>query len=131
MEFPTDILYTETHEWVRTTDGSGQVVVGLTAYAQEQLRDVVFIEPPKVGRKVRAKDPCAVVESVKAAFDIYAPVSGEVTSINTELEDSPQLVNEDPYGKGWIFTVKMSNPNELKALLTAEAYKELCEKEEH
>ncbi|MFQ5956791.1 MAG: glycine cleavage system protein GcvH [Candidatus Brocadiales bacterium] len=128
MEFPTDISYTKTHEWVRTSD-SGQAVVGLTAYAQEQLRDVVFIELPKVGRKVRAKDPCAVVESVKAAFDIYAPVSGEVVSVNTELEDSPQLVNEDPYGKGWIFAIKMTNPNELKALLSAEDYKELCEKE--
>ncbi|MFQ5862327.1 MAG: glycine cleavage system protein GcvH [Candidatus Brocadiales bacterium] len=131
MDFPTDVSYTESHEWVRaTTKNSGQVVVGLTAYAQEQLKDVVFIELPKVGRKFRAKDPCAVVESVKAAFDIYAPVSGEVTSVNTELEDSPQLVNEDPYGRGWVFTIKMSNPNELKALLSAKEYKALCEKEE-
>lgn len=130
MEFPTDISYTETHEWIRASY-SGDAVVGLTAYAQEQLRDVVFIEPPKVGRKFRAKDPCAVVESVKAAFDIYAPVSGEIVSVNSELEDSPQLVNEDPYGKGWIFKIKMSNPAELKALLSAEEYKELCKKEEH
>lgn len=130
MNFPTDVSYTETHEWVRT-DGSGQAVVGLTAYAQEQLRDIVFIELPKVGKKFRAKDPCAAVESVKAAFDIYAPVSGEITSVNKDLEDRPELVNEDPYGNGWIFTINMSNPNELKVLLSAEAYKELCEKEEH
>ncbi|HHT9134629.1 MAG TPA: glycine cleavage system protein GcvH [Candidatus Avalokitesvara rifleensis] len=130
MDFPTDISYTETHEWVRMS-GSGKAVVGLTAYAQEQLRDVVFIELPKVGKKFRAKDPCAVVESVKAAFDIYAPVSGEIVEVNTELEDRPELVNEDPYGKGWIFTMNTNNPNELKALLSAEAYKNLCEKEKH
>lgn len=130
MDFPTDISYTETHEWVRTS-GSGEAVVGLTAYAQEQLRDVVFIELPKVGKKFRAKDPCAVVESVKAAFDIYAPVSGEIIEVNTELEDRPELVNEDPHGKGWIFKINMNNPNELKALLSAETYKKLCEKEKH
>lgn len=130
MDFPTDISYTETHEWVRTS-GSGKAVVGLTAYAQEQLRDVVFIELPKIGKKFRAKDPCAVVESVKAAFDIYAPVSGEIVEVNTELEDRPELVNEDPYGKGWIFKINMGNPNELKALLSAAAYKKLCEEEKH
>ncbi len=130
MDFPTDISYTDTHEWVRA-NGSGPAVVGLTAYAQEQLRDVVFIELPKVGKKFRANDPCAVVESVKAAFDIYAPVSGEIVSVNTELDGAPQLVNEDPYGKGWIFTIKLSTPGELNSLMSAEEYKQLCEKESH
>ncbi|MEE9200422.1 MAG: glycine cleavage system protein GcvH [Candidatus Brocadiales bacterium] len=130
MDFPADISYTESHEWVREGD-AGEVVVGLTAYAQEQLRDVVFIELPKVGKKFKAKDPCAVVESVKAAFDIYAPVSGEITSINSELDDAPQLVNEDPYGRGWFFTMKTDNPAELKTLLSAEAYQEFCKREEH
>ncbi len=130
MDFPTDISYTDTHEWVRA-NGSGQAVVGLTAYAQEQLRDVVFIELPKVGKKFRAKDPCAVVESVKAAFDIYAPVSGEIVSVNTELDGAPQLVNEDPYGKGWIFTIRLSTPGEVHSLMSAEEYKQLCEKEGH
>ena len=130
MDFPADISYTESHEWVREGD-AGEVVCGLTAYAQEQLRDVVFIELPKVGKKFKAKDPCAVVESVKAAFDIYAPVSGEIASTNNELDDVPQLVNEDPYGRGWLFTMKTDNPAELKTLLSAEAYQELCKREEH
>lgn len=125
MYFPEDVYYTESHEWVRFREGE-EAVVGLTAYAQEQLRDVVYIELPKVGRQVRAKDPCAVVESVKAAYDIYAPVSGQIVSVNTELEASPQLVNEDPYGKGWIFTIKMVNPEELGSLLNSEAYALLC-----
>lgn len=129
MDFPTDISYTDSHEWVRPDKNSAQVVVGLTAYAQEQLRDVVFIELPKVGKTFAVKDPCAVVESVKAAFDIYAAVSGTISDVNAELEDAPELVNQDPYGKGWLFTIKMSNPDELKGLMTAEEYRTMCEKE--
>lgn len=129
MDFPTDISYTDSHEWVRPDKNSAQVVVGLTAYAQEQLRDVVFIELPKVGKTFAVKDPCAVVESVKAGFDIYAPVSGTISGVNAELEDAPELVNKDPYGKGWLFSIKMSNPDELKGLMTAEEYRTLCEKE--
>ncbi|MHC4197195.1 MAG: glycine cleavage system protein GcvH [Planctomycetota bacterium] len=129
MDFPTDVSYTESHEWVRTSN-SKEAVVGLTAYAQEQLKDVVFIELPKVGKKFRTKDPCAIIESVKAAFDIYAPVSGEIIRVNSDLEDSPQLVNEDPYGKGWIFAIKMDVPGEVKTLMTAGEYKTFCEKEE-
>ncbi|MCB7129757.1 MAG: glycine cleavage system protein GcvH [Candidatus Brocadiales bacterium] len=129
MDFPADVSYTDSHEWVRPDKNSAQVVVGLTAYAQEQLRDVVFIELPKVGKTFAAKDPCAVVESVKAAFDIYAPVSGTISGVNAELEDAPELVNKDPYGKGWLFAIKMSNPDELKGLMTTEEYRTLCEKE--
>ncbi len=129
MDFPADVSYTDSHEWVRPDKNSAQVVVGLTAYAQEQLRDVVFIELPKVGKTFAVKDPCAVVESVKAAFDIYAPVSGTISGVNAELEDAPELVNKDPYGKGWLFTIKMSNPDELKGLMTAGEYRTMCEKE--
>jgi glycine cleavage system H protein len=120
MEFPQELYYTETHEWLRVKNG--EVVVGITSYAQEQLRDVVFIELPKVGKKVRAKDPCAVIESVKAAFDIYAPVSGTVANANKELEGQPELVNKDPYDQGWIFAIKMDDPAQLQTLLTAQAY---------
>ncbi len=129
MDFPADVSYTDSHEWVRPDKNSAQVVVGLTAYAQEQLRDVVFIELPKVGKTFAMKDPCAVVESVKAAFDIYAPVSGTISGVNAELEDAPELVNKDPYGKGWLFSIKMSNSDELKGLMTTEEYRTLCEKE--
>lgn len=128
MDFPTDVSYTESHEWVRTSN-STEAVVGLTAYAQEQLKDVVFIELPKLGKKFRAKDPCAIIESVKAAFDIYAPVSGEIIRVNNDLEDNPQLINEDPYGKGWIFAIRMDVPGEIKALMTTDDYKTFCEKE--
>ena len=130
MDFPTDVSYTESHEWVRTNNSS-DAVVGLTAYAQEQLKDVVFIELPKLGKKFKAKDPCAIIESVKAAFDIYAPVSGEIVQVNNDLEDNPQLINEDPYGKGWIFAIKMDAPGEVKALMNAGEYKTFCEKEGH
>ena len=96
--------------------------MGITSYAQEQLRDVVFIELPRVGKKIKAKDPCAVIESVKAAFDIYAPVSGMVTSVNKELEGQPELVNKDPYGLGWMFVLKMEDLTQLQTLLNAQAY---------
>ncbi len=129
MEFPQELHYTETHEWLKVKNG--EAVVGITSYAQEQLRDVVFVELPKVGKKVKAKDPCAVIESVKAAFDIYAPISGVITSINKELEGQPELVNKDPYGRGWMFSLKMEDPNQLKTLLTAQAYAATIKKEEH
>ncbi|MDI6759394.1 MAG: glycine cleavage system protein GcvH [Candidatus Brocadiaceae bacterium] len=120
MEFPQDLYYTETHEWLRVKDG--EVTVGITSYAQEQLRDVVFIELPRVGKKVKAKDPCAVIESVKAAFDIYAPLSGTITGVNKELEGQPELVNKDPYGLGWMFVLKMEDLTQLQTLLNAQAY---------
>ena len=114
------MYYTETHEWLRVKDV--EVTVGITSYAQEQLRDVVFIELPRVGKKIKAKDPCAVIESVKAAFDIYAPISGMVTSVNKELEGQPELVNKDPYGLGWMFVLKMEDLTQLQTLLNAQAY---------
>lgn len=120
MEFPEELYYTETHEWLRVRDG--EAVVGITSYAQEQLRDIVFVELPKVGKKVRVKDPCAAIESVKAAFDIYAPISGVVTSVNKDLEGQPELVNKEPYGGGWIFVIKMDDPGQLQTLLKAQAY---------
>lgn len=120
MEFPEELYYTETHEWLRVRDG--EAVVGITSYAQEQLRDIVFVELPKVGKKVRVKDPCAAIESVKAAFDIYAPISGVVTSVNKDLEGQPELVNKEPYGGGWMFVIKMDDPGQLQTLLKAQAY---------
>jgi glycine cleavage system H protein len=129
MDFPVDLSYAKTHEWVRQK--GDEAIVGITSYAQEQLRDIVFVELPKLGRKVKAKQPCAVIESVKAAYDTYAPVSGEIIRINTELEGSPQLINEDPYGKGWLFAIKMNDPGELKELLSSQAYAVLCKEEHH
>ena len=127
MNFPDNLFYTHTHEWVRK-EGNKEVYVGITHYAQEQISDVVFVELPKIGATVSAGKSCAVVESVKAAYDIYAPVSGKVTKINDKLENSPQLVNEDPYGEGWFFAIEMENPEELKTLLKTKEYAELLEK---
>lgn len=120
MNIPPELRYTKTHEWVKTTNGD--VVVGITAHAQEELRDVVYVELPAVGKIVKQGEPTAVVESVKAAFDIYAPVSGAITRTNTALPKSPQLVNKDCYGEGWFFAITPSQPQELNSLLTAEAY---------
>ncbi len=128
MNFPDNMFYAKTHEWARR-EGDKVVLVGITQYAQEQISDVVFVELPKIGAVVSAGKACAVVESVKAAYDIYAPVSGKVTKINDTLESSPQLVNEDPYGKGWFFAIEMENPEELKSLLKANEYAKICEKD--
>ena len=120
MTFPDTLAYTPTHEWVRR-DGA-EVVVGITAHAQEELRDVVFIELPKVGKAFRQGEPAAVIESVKAAFDIYAPVSGTVARVNDAVAKTPQTVNQDCYGAGWLFAITPSQPSDLERLLTAEAY---------
>ena len=125
MDFPDNLFYTSTHEWVRK-EGDKEVFVGITQYAQEQISDVVFVELPKIGAAVSTGKACAVVESVKAAYDIYAPVSGKVIKINDKLEGSPQLVNEDSYGEGWFFEIEMENPEELKALLKANEYAKIC-----
>lgn len=127
MDFPKNLFYTKTHEWARR-EGDKEVYVGITQYAQEQISDVVFVELPKIGATVSAGKACAVVESVKAAYDIYAPVSGRVVKINDKLESSPQLVNQDSYGKGWFFAIEMENPEELKTLLRADEYANLLEK---
>lgn len=120
MSIPADLRFSTSHEWVRL---EGDIAtVGISDHAQEELTDVVFVELPTIGRTVDGGDPTAVVESVKAASDIYAPVAGEVIEANSEVEADPSLVNTDPYGKGWIFKLKVKNPAEVEAMLTPEAY---------
>ena len=126
MNFPEDLLYTKTHEWVKK-EGEDKVRIGITSHAQGQLGDVVYVELPALDRTVKAGKACTVVESVKAAYDIYAPVSGKVTEVNNNLENNPQLVNEDPYGKGWFFVIEIEDPQQLKALLSNKEYEELCQ----
>ncbi len=126
MDFPEDLLYTKTHEWVKK-EGDNKVRVGITSYAQSELGDVVYIELPDLDRIVKAGTACTVVESVKAAYDIYAPVSGKVIEANTDLENNPQLVNEDPYGKGWFSIIEMEHPQELPKLLSNKDYEKLCQ----
>jgi len=117
---PADLKYAKSHEWVRVS--GGVATVGITDHAQHELTDVVFLELPEVGRKVKAGEPCAVVESVKTASDIYSPVSGEIAEINKPAADNPALVNSDPYSGGWFYKIKLSNPAELNSLLTPEQY---------
>ena len=125
-ETPTDLRYRESHEWVRVEEDN-VVFVGISDHAQEALGDMVFIELPEPGTVYAQGDACAVVESVKAASDAYAPLSGEVMEVNTALEDEPELVNTDPYGDGWLFSMSISDPAELDGLLTADAYEALQE----
>jgi glycine cleavage system H protein len=128
MEFDSDVRYRDTHEWARQ-DGD-EVVVGISDYAQSTLSDVVYVELPEVGDEVAAGDQLGVVESVKAAGDIYAPVSGTITAVNEELEDAPELVNEDPFGEGWLVRIEAGDPDEWDELLDVEAYKQVVEEEE-
>ncbi len=121
MNVPDDLKYAESHEWIRVTDGIG--TVGITDHAQAELTDIVFVEPPKTGVVFAARNATAVVESVKAASDIYTPVSGEIVETNSALESNPALLNTDPFGEGWIFKIKLSDPGELDALNTPEAYR--------
>ncbi|WP_415886154.1 glycine cleavage system protein GcvH [Neptuniibacter sp. QD37_6] len=125
---PSELKYVASHEWIRV-EGDGTVVIGVTDHAQDLLGDVVFVELPEVGAEVESGDETGVVESVKAASDVYAPLSGEVVAVNEDLEDSPELVNSDPYGDGWFFKLKLSDAEELNELLSAEAYNDLCESE--
>ncbi|MCW8904396.1 MULTISPECIES: glycine cleavage system protein GcvH [Sedimenticola] len=127
---PNDLKYAKSHEWVRDEE-DGTVFVGITEHAQELLGDLVFVELPEVGDTVDAGSECAVVESVKAASDVYSPVSGEVIAINEALADAPETVNQDAFGDGWLFQVKLSAPAELDDLLDADAYSEVMESEEH
>ncbi len=122
MNVPDDLKYAESHEWSRPE--GNQVRIGITDHAQAELSDVVYVELPKVGTKVEARQPIAVVESVKAASDIYAPVSGTVVEVNTALEADPALVNSDPFGNGWIFVLSLDAPEELDALKSADQYRE-------
>jgi glycine cleavage system H protein len=121
MIIPDDLLYTESHEWIKRE--SDKIRVGVTDHAQSELTDVVYVELPKLERQVNAKEPIAVVESVKAASDIYAPVKGTVVEANKALEADPGLINREPYGQGWIFVLKVENPDDLKNLKDAAAYK--------
>ncbi|AIM23482.1 glycine cleavage system protein H [Serratia sp. OLHL2] len=118
---PTELKYASSHEWVRA-EGNGVYTVGITEHAQELLGDMVFVDLPEVGRSVAAGEDCAVAESVKAASDIYAPISGEIVAVNGELESSPELVNSEPYGDGFLFQIKASDEGELANLLDAAAY---------
>lgn len=126
---PSDLKYLSSHEWARLEDDGETVTVGITDYAQEMLGDVVFVELPEVGAEISAGDEVGVVESVKAASDIFSPVSGEVIAINEALEESPELVNSDPYNDGWFFKVRIKDKSELQSLLDAEGYEEVCESE--
>ncbi len=125
---PKDLLYTSSHEWVRVEDGVA--VIGITDHAQDAMGDLVYIELPAVGDEVQAGDEAGVVESVKAASDIYAPVTGRIEAINEELADSPELVNRDAFNDGWLFKIRLSDPAELEELLSAREYKEQCETED-
>jgi glycine cleavage system H protein len=125
---PNELKYVASHEWIRE-EGEGVVTIGITEHAQDLLGDVVFVELPEVGDTVSAGDDAGVVESVKAASDVYAPLSGEVVAINEALEDSPELVNSDPYGDGWFFKLKLSDTAELDDLLDADGYAAHCESE--
>lgn len=125
-EIPTDLRYTETHEWASVED-DGTVKVGITDHAQSQLGDLVYVELPEVGDRVEAGDACAVVESVKAASDVYSPVTGEVTAVNEDLEGSPELVNQDAFGDGWLFALNVDDAGAVDKLMDAEAYADSIE----
>lgn len=127
---PTDRLYSKDHEWVKD-QGDGTAVIGITDYAQEMLTDIVFVELPPIGKKVAQGEPVAVVESVKSVSDVYSPVSGEVMDVNKTLEETPELVNQDAFGEGWIAKLKITNADELKSLLNATAYDTLIQEEKH
>jgi len=127
-EIPADLKYTKSHEWLKD-NGDGTVTVGITDHAQDALGDIVFVETPEVGRSVAADEACAVVESVKAASDIYAPLAGEIVEINGELDGSPDAINQSPYGDGWIFRLRPADPDALDGLLDAATYGEVAEED--
>ena len=129
MSNPSNLKYTATHEWVKT-EADGTITIGITQHAQELLGDMVYVEAPEAGRKIKAKDEVAVVESVKAAADVYAPVSGEVVAANSELNGAPEKINSDPYG-AWIFRMKPDNAADVAALLDATAYQAVVDSEAH
>ncbi|MBF6022539.1 glycine cleavage system protein GcvH [Lysobacter niastensis] len=129
-EIPGDLKFLKSHEWVRV-DGDGKATVGISDHAQGLLGDLVYVELPNVGDRVEAGNACAVVESVKAASDVYAPVSGKVIAVNSALSDKPETINEDAYGEGWIFTVELAEPEQLNELLGPDDYAELLEDEDH
>lgn len=129
MSNPENLKYTESHEWVKT-EADGSITVGITQHAQELLGDMVFVESPEVGRKLKAREECAVVESVKAAADIYAPVAGVVTAFNAELNNEPEKINADPYS-AWLFKIKPDNAADVAGLMDAAAYQKHVDSEAH
>jgi glycine cleavage system H protein len=129
MSNPANLKYTASHEWVKT-EADGSITVGITQHAQELLGDMVFVESPDVDRKLKAKEECAVVESVKAAADIYSPVAGVVTAVNDELTNAPEKINSDPYG-AWLFKMKPDNAADVAALMDAAAYQQHVDSEAH
>ncbi|MEO0139559.1 MAG: glycine cleavage system protein GcvH [candidate division WOR-3 bacterium] len=127
MVIKEDLLYTKEHEWVKV---EGDIaIVGITDYAQEQLGDIVYVELPEVGKNVKQMEAVATIEAVKTAADVYSPLSGEVVEVNGELESKPELINQDPYGKGWIFKLRISNPDEINNLMKGEEYKKFVEEQ--
>ncbi|GIO28664.1 glycine cleavage system protein GcvH [Ornithinibacillus bavariensis] len=127
MSLPNDLLYSKEHEWVKR---EGNVVrIGITDFAQDELGDIVFVELPEIGDEISVNEPFGSVESVKTVSELYAPVSGKVVEVNSELEDSPELVNESPYENAWMIVVELSNEAEINELLTPEAYKEVIEQD--
>jgi glycine cleavage system H protein len=128
-DIPADLKYTPSHEWLRD-NGDGTVTMGITDHAQELLGDIVFVELPSVGETITAGEACAVVESVKAASDIYAPVSGEVAAVNEALADGPEMVNEDAYGEGWLYSITLDESTQTSELLSDDDYAKLLEEEE-
>jgi glycine cleavage system H protein len=127
MSLPNDLLYSKEHEWVKKEGNT--VRIGITDFAQDELGDIVFVELPEVGDEISVDEPFGSVESVKTVSELYAPVSGKIVEVNTELEDSPELVNESPYENAWMIVVELSNESELDELLSPEAYKELIEQD--
>ena len=128
MPKPEEVKYTKTHEWVHL---GAETAVGISDHAQHEMGDVVFVELPKVGQKLEKEKPCAVVESVKSAFDIYAPVSGEVTAVNADVTGDPALLNQSPLDNGWLFKIKLSNPAEGETMMDWTAYQEFVKQSAH
>lgn len=129
-EIPGDLLFLKSHEWARV-ENDGKVTVGISEHAQGLLGDLVYVELPNVGDTVTAGNACAVVESVKAASDVYSPVSGTVTAVNDSLSDKPETINEDAYGEGWILTIEIDDSSQLEDLLAPDDYAELLEADDH
>ena len=127
---PNDLKYTETHEWVKAME-DGTLLLGITDHAQDLLGDMVFVDLHAAGEKIETKAECAVVESVKAAYDVYMPVSGEIIESNSALGDTPEIVNQDPYGKGWMLKIKPDDANAVGGLMDANAYQAFLESEDH
>jgi glycine cleavage system H protein len=129
-EIPGDLKFMKSHEWARV-EGDGKVTVGISDHAQGLLGDLVYVELPNIGDRVEAGNACAVVESVKAASDVYAPVGGTVIAVNSALTDKPETINEDAYGEGWLFVVEIEDPDQLNDLLGPDDYAELLEDDDH